>query len=395
MATQVYIDQRVFMITTEPSLLRDHEHYQSVKDAINSRTRFLLGTVPWEEVYEKCTLLGASIGVDFLMATYYTVASLKIRGLKSYANGLELMLQCYLQDLKHDGLVSKNKKDIIDWMVGQVIDELKVTKPDKTALRDLYRCERALQELHELCTRYQPEFLPNIETAAFILFEYIDSFDTALVTKNDRHFDVHNVSDKAQPPRKKQGVLKWTLIWGTVCGLAVFGFWYAQQQLQSEKLMALMSDQMNTSVLSDHHKWQEAQPVIKHFLSQNTQKQAWFQVQYERLNAQRATQRTQFKKELERFYLARTNAANVTKQILQMDPKSISAKGLDNYILGLSPIYARLDYIDQLLNKGDNQQAEKELVILDERLSRVINDVVDKQTVLMNRADEKADRFIP
>lgn len=395
LATQIYIDQSVFFVSTDPAKLREHDYYQSVKEAINSRNRFLFGTTSWEEVYNKCKLLGTSIGVDFLMATYYTVASLKFQGLKSYADGLELMLHCYLQDLKHGELAPKHKKDIIDWMVGQVVDELKVAKPDKTALRELYRCERALQELYELCSHYQPSLLPNIESVAFILFEYIDRFDTALVAKSELSINTVCPGNNDIAQHKKLGRFKSLFIWVTVCGLAAFSFWYIDQQTQSEKLMRLVSDQMNRSVLSENQKWLNAQPIIEHFASQNEQRQALFQQKYQQMKEYRAEQSAELNADLERFYVARTNAANVVKQLLSGDTKSTSAKELENYVLGLSPVYARLDYIDQLISQKDYHEADKELLILDNRLSRIINDMGSKQSLIVSRTHKESDGVTP
>ncbi len=127
----------------------------------------------------------------------------------------------------------------------------------------------------------------------------------------------------------------------------------------------------------------------------NKERRVWFEQQFERIEIQRATQDIQFKEDLDRFIVARTNAANAIKQLLQRDPKSMSAKGLESYVLGLSPIYARLDYIEQLIGQGDYQSAEKELSVLDERIVRVINEMANKQNRLANKIDDSDEVLSP
>ncbi len=136
---------------------------------------------------------------------------------------------------------------------------------------------------------------------------------------------------------------------------------------------------MNISVLSENQKWLETQSVINYFSSQNQRRNEQFQEQFRQLNLYKIKQNKQLDEEFERFYLARTNAANIVKELLKFESDLIAAKDLDAYIFGLSPIYARLDYIEKLINKRHYQEAERELQVLDHRLSIIINEMTSKQ----------------
>nr|WP_254868904.1 type VI secretion system ImpA family N-terminal domain-containing protein [Vibrio hepatarius] len=376
--------------------MRENDTYHKIKDSINSRTSFLFGVTHWEEVHEMCTSLGTTDGLDFLTSSYYSVASLKVLGLKGLADGLELMLACYAQDIEHKELTSHRKKEMIEWMISKVLSDLKVANPNKDSLRDLYRCERALQELYELCKRYQPQELPNIESVAFIIFEYIDTLETAgsKVSVVDNAQKITR-TQKPEPNRlRRKSYLKKTLTFATTFSVLVAGYWLynphafdeflGTSKNTSQDLMVLMKQQMNQSILQSNTDWVKAVPEIEVFSSNNEETQKRFETQREQLKQYSAEQSKLLNEELERFYLARTSAANIAKQMLASDANSASAKTLESYVLSLSPIYARLDYVENLIEQGSYREAEKELLILDSRVTRIVKDMSDKQITLLN-----------
>ncbi|NVJ55057.1 MAG: type VI secretion system ImpA family N-terminal domain-containing protein [Vibrionaceae bacterium] len=396
MTTNVYINQSVFTVGSKSTLLRENDTYHKIKDSINSRTSFLFGVTHWEEVHEMCTSLGTTDGLDFLTSSYYSVASLKVLGLKGLADGLELMLACYAQDIEHKELSSHRKKEMIEWMISKVLSDLKVANPNKDSLRDLYRCERALQELYELCKRYQPQELPNIESVAFIIFEYIDTLETAgsKVSVVDNAQKITR-TQKLEPNRlRRKSYLKKTLTFAATVSVLVAGYWLynphafdeflGTSKNTSQDLMVLMKQQMNQSILQSNTDWVKAVPEIEVFSSNNEETQKRFETQREQLKQYSAEQSKLLNEELERFYLARTSAANIAKQMLASDANSASAKTLESYVLSLSPIYARLDYVENLIEQGSYREAEKELLILDSRVTRIAKDMSDKQITLLN-----------
>lgn len=343
-----------------------------------------------------CTSLGTTDGLDFLTSSYYSVASLKVLGLKGLADGLELMLACYAQDIEHKELTSHRKKEMIEWMISKVLSDLKVANPNKDSLRDLYRCERALQELYELCKRYQPQELPNIESVAFIIFEYIDTLETAgsKVSVVDNAQKITR-TQKLEPNRlRRKSYLKKTLTFAATVSVLVAGYWLynphafdeflGTSKNTSQDLMVLMKQQMNQSILQSNTDWVKAVPEIEVFSSNNEETQKRFETQREQLKQYSAEQSKLLNEELERFYLARTSAANIAKQMLASDANSASAKTLESYVLSLSPIYARLDYVENLIEQGSYREAEKELLILDSRVTRIAKDMSDKQITLLN-----------
>ncbi|WP_368484170.1 type VI secretion system ImpA family N-terminal domain-containing protein [Vibrio hepatarius] len=386
----------MFTVGSKSTLLRENDTYHKIKDSINSRTSFLFGVTHWEEVHEMCTSLGTTDGLDFLTSSYYSVASLKVLGLKGLADGLELMLACYAQDIEHKELTSHRKKEMIEWMISKVLSDLKVANPNKDSLRDLYRCERALQELYELCKRYQPQELPNIESVAFIIFEYIDTLETAgsKVSVVDNAQKITR-TQKPEPNRlRRKSYLKKTLTFATTFSVLVAGYWLynphafdeflGTSKNTSQDLMVLMKQQMNQSILQSNTDWVKAVPEIEVFSSNNEETQKRFETQREQLKQYSAEQSKLLNEELERFYLARTSAANIAKQMLASDANSASAKTLESYVLSLSPIYARLDYVENLIEQGSYREAEKELLILDSRVTRIVKDMSDKQITLLN-----------
>ncbi|WP_333701848.1 type VI secretion system ImpA family N-terminal domain-containing protein [Vibrio hepatarius] len=398
MTTNVYINQSVFTVGRQSTLLRENDTYHKIKDSINSRTSFLFGVTHWEEVHDMCTLLGTTDGLDFLTSSYYSVASLKVLGLKGLADGLELMLACYAQDIEHKQLTSHRKKEMIEWMISKVLSDLKVVNPNKESLRELYRCERALQELYELCKRYQPEELPNIESVAFIIFEYIDALETAgskVSTSDSAQKATGTQKSDAHRPKRKS-YFKKSFAFAVMVGALVVGYWMynphafdkilGTSKNTPQDLMVLMKRQMNQSILQSNADWVKAVPDIEMFSSNNDEMQTSFETQREQLKQYSAEQGRLLDEELERFYLARTSAANIAKQMLASDANSVSAKALESYVLSLSPIYARLDYVENLIEQGSYCEAEKELLILDSRVTRIAKDMSDKQITLLNHS---------
>ncbi len=368
--TQLYLGQCVFIVEPGSASVRHHEDYQRIKSLINSRERFLFGTTPWAPVFEQCQRFGTTVGMDFLLSAYYSVVALKVRGLMAFADGLELMLHCYLQDLAHHIMTPHQKKELINWVVAQSVSELTITKPDKQALRALYRCERIFQELHELCQRYQSDKIPDLESVAFILFEYIDDFETALT----------KAPVPAEPYLPKKPRWRRLALMGgcavLVLGLGVFGnMWQEKAYLEG------LAQRTTLSALAESQRWLDAQPDMLRFASWYEERNARFQAQYKQLHQADARRLMQLDEDLARFYTARRQAANLVEQ----GKSSASSQELDHYILGLSPIYARLDYIAQLVEQHDDVAAQHELHILDERLSRIVTGMMDAQAALSKR----------
>ncbi len=408
MATHIYIDQHIFAVRSDSTLLREDDKYQEIKDAINSRSNFLFGTTQWEEVYEKCTSLGIESGLDFLTTCYFTVASLKMTGLKGFADGLELMQACYieeLQSIENEELEQHRKKDTIEWVANKVTADLKVLSPTKEMLRDLYRSERALQELYELCEKYQSSQLPNVEAVAFVIFEHIDKVETQHFKPNVPPSQATFPSKPApKPPRKS----RWGLTFGLVSLCAVMGWGYWQyhspnvwfyelfnlkQQQSGSELLTMLSQQIEHSVLqagSAEKRLQQIDHAAVETMDNETQ--AKFKALTEKLAQYDAEQKTLLNNELERFYSARTSAANLLNKAKRIDLAQASA--LEGYILSLSPVYARLDYIEQLIRQGSYQEAEKELQVLDSRVSRIAWRMSQIQQEILHNGESLAEQSV-
>ena len=211
MSNKIYIYHGIFTILSNQPSLRDYERYQKIRSEINGRGGFLSRAIQWESVFNECLKLGTEVGMDFLLTSYFSVAGFKVEGIKGLASGLELMLSAYLEDKDHQALSSHRKQDIIQWMISKVTSDIKLLKPNKDETRDLYRCERALQELNELCERFQPESSPNFEGIAFSIFEHIDHIEVVTQVAHKSDFSTDNTSKLVRNTRVFFFILAWVL----------------------------------------------------------------------------------------------------------------------------------------------------------------------------------------
>ena len=383
-----------FRLADDEEKLRDTVEYQQVRGEINRRVNPLTGGIDWSTVYTLCEAIGKKDGFDLLLAVYYTVAAVKIHGLRGLSTGLELQAAV----LTHQGLNSHfpaaKRIDLFNWMIGQIGSEIRAVKPGITQLRELYRCERACTALYDLLRKVQPDNVPDLEAVAFHIFEHIDRLENPVLPEPE----VIKVSST------NKFALIVVLLLGIGTGIGSFQFWQSMPRLMTSVVMTHQQPKILTeqegaklieefgsekidakrselsSLYSDATRTVMERPVGEDVLEalerseslrylfpddvdvivQSLEVASWQQVLEDDLQAQIA-----------RFRVARTRAANLARTIKrgELNKARRLSKELEKYAISLSPLYGRMLYVEDLLKNSDYSGAEGEL----RKLSRSMN----------------------
>ena len=103
----IYIENKRFYIESDSSQIRDEERYCAIKDSINRRAAISKSRFDWGGVYTDAESLAEAVGIDLIMASYFTVAAFKTQGFRGFANGLALINSALLNQGVND-LKGKN-----------------------------------------------------------------------------------------------------------------------------------------------------------------------------------------------------------------------------------------------------------------------------------------------
>ncbi|MBE3756819.1 type VI secretion protein [Vibrio parahaemolyticus] len=391
MSVSLFIQNTYYVITLESQTLRGYPVYEAVREEINRRLNPLSGGVDWQQVKTHCEWLAKGPGIDLLMAGYWTVASLKIQGLSGLANGVELLNAIVSMLPKGDTKVASGRKDILEWVNARAVEELKALKPDMESLRALYRCERYCEQLHRMMEQKQPTHSVNFEGIGFALFEHIDRLETQLYTASKAPVtEVADVTAKVAPPSSwrrlgrfmSAGMLMIAAMIGAYQWFHYWQYFQFERTVDAAKLSNNKHVEMwrqpfiKTEVLATLETLTQAQFAdIKKPSSQVEQSferaNVFYPEEVKRLRQQIGDVRDVAIKHVDervsRFRDIRTNVANVALQY-----KGTKAyrplHSLENYVIGLSPVYGRVAYIERLLKEGKSSQAREEFAILTQRL---------------------------
>ena len=177
MKNVIYIENKRFYIESDSSLIRDEELYCAIKDSINRRAALPKSNFDWQGVYSDAESLAESVGVDLIIASYFTVAAFKTQGFRGLANGLTLINSALLNQNSHDLKQQKLNKGLVDWIKKEIITDIGSMQPSYDAMRDLYRCERECQILDDVLGS-QLEMNEGIfEEIALHLLQYIERLE--------------------------------------------------------------------------------------------------------------------------------------------------------------------------------------------------------------------------
>jgi type VI secretion system protein VasL len=177
MKNVIYIENKRFYIESDSSQIRDEERYCAIKDRINRRAALPQSNFDWQSVYADAQLLAESVGIDLIIASYFTVAAFKTQGLRGLANGLALINAALLNQNTHDLKQQKLNKGLVDWIKKEILSDIGTMQPSYDAMRDLYRCERECQILDDVLGS-QLEMNEGIfEEIALYLLQYIERLE--------------------------------------------------------------------------------------------------------------------------------------------------------------------------------------------------------------------------
>lgn len=415
MQNTIFLDNRYYYLTDDSHEIRDLADYETVREQLNRRFNPLAGGPNWDEIYACCQRLAQGPGLDLLMTGYFTVASLKVSGLTGLANGLE-MLAAYLSMQPSPSAKQCNaRKDIFDWVNSRVARELKDLKPSYEELRDLYRAERYCERLHQLLEQQQPQQLIDFESLGYALFEHIDRIEaryhTLLKREEKETQSLHN-----WVPRTRH---YWRLVAAFLCGGALvvaawFGYqripWFHQDDYATSQSVPLLNSSAQAQRYQDRvsaaqlSRWEEdfiplyASSIESH-LHTSVFSHVW-QVQQQmsvlttlypqspqvvtlaetlRKNQQAALAQTQ--RFVERFRQIRTLMANVSLMAKKGRLRALQqhTQDLEDFAVSLSPVYGRVDYVQTLIKQGEMNKANKEFVVLKQRLNSLAWQMIQLQ----------------
>ncbi|WP_028022098.1 type VI secretion system ImpA family N-terminal domain-containing protein [Enterovibrio calviensis] len=397
MAQWMLTDIDGIKLAADDSRLKDSADYQAIRSEINRRFNPLVGSVDWDKVRSLCEKVATTDGADLLVAIYYTVASLKTQGLSGFANGLELQV-AVLRDKQVDANMPQAKRvELYRWMLGRMGEELRSMHPQLSQLRDLYRCERALQAIDRNLSLRGSDKVADLDVLGFTVFEHIDRLENS------------SRSGVITPPLvetkvRKQNASALVFVLGVLLGGAsLYGLQHVQgsrpsptseltvaltepkiisveeaQQIReefgaqaleghqsriipayTEKVTALTSGNTSHAFASGIDLAASLRylfPSSEKVETLNVSLQQWqnsLLARYDELSG--------------KFIVARTRAANISllSKTGKLEQIPSIATGLENYAISLSPLLGRLSYVERLLADGDTERAANELELLE------------------------------
>lgn len=388
MLSSMYIEHHIFHLIDDAKELRNHQLYDEIKAEVNKQNQPFSGGVDWEVVAKKCTLLASKSGLDLLLSCYYTVAAAKLHGVVGLANGLELLSTSLLIS-SHESKNANKRKELIEWVSGCVIDEIKRIKPGYERLRDLYRCERYCEQIDKICMNKQPEHVANMDSLAYVIFEHIDRLEIENRTQHKITLTPEHQTPSSATPTTSTKWYQYALL---VIMSVFMTYWlvssryhfepapYAYSAFMSNKSLSVKDSRLLNDYISNRKakdlSWLGDTPQLQ---DKNLSKlatigndkniaqfkQRWLMNKDENIEAVDLL--------VKRFDTLRTQLFNVNAKLQNTDLKSLRADMLPvvQITKSLSPIYARIGYIERLLKQGDKQRARKELNILNERLKAI------------------------
>lgn len=173
----IYIENKRFYIESDSSQIRDEERYCAIKDSINRRAAIPKSSFDWGGVYTDAESLAEAVGIDLIMASYFTVAAFKTQGFRGFANGLALINSALLNQGVNDLKQHKLNKGLVDWIKKEIIGDVGKLQPSYDALRDLYRCERECQILDDVLGSQQEMHEGTFEEVTLQLLQHIERLE--------------------------------------------------------------------------------------------------------------------------------------------------------------------------------------------------------------------------
>lgn len=171
------------LLASSVSQVHQHQLFQEIRAQINRVGSPFSGRVDWESIAQDGQGLATTVGVEPMLASYLCVANTKTQGVAGFALGLEcFQFACFsCHDEAEFGI--KRKAELLQWVVAQVTPDIRTSQVSHFHLRDLYRCERVINELigqFEACQFSQD--LP-LDEIGYLVFEMLDSLEQGIQTQ--------------------------------------------------------------------------------------------------------------------------------------------------------------------------------------------------------------------
>lgn len=392
-----------FRLADDEDRLRDSPLYQSIREEINRRSSPLSGSTDWERVHKLCEQLASGEGTDLLIAIYYTVAALKVRGIAGLADALELQV-AVLSRPGGASLAPARRSELYRWLQGRIGTDVRNLRPGHSQLRELFRCERALQQIDRCLALLQPEARPELEALGFAIFEQVDRLETGrtISAAAPSHHSVTEVRHSRRP------AIALAFTAGLVIAATGLALWprLMPSSLTDRLLPAVVVPQIisphESKVLLaefDRHQLESSQDTLlaqyRAYVQQLITEPARLSSSVEPLadslrqlypddpsvaafytdarNWSRQLQ-TQLDHLTRRFTTARTLAANLNRQIEagNLEAAQSLAEDMEDYAISLSPFIARIGYIETLISQEQWSQAKAELTTLDNQIKALV-----------------------
>lgn len=413
-----FSDLHQFRLASNENLLRDLPVYQQIRSEINRRNIPLAGGTDWDNVRKLCEQIGASDGVDLLVAVYYTVAAIKTQGLSGLAVGMELQAAVIKKFGVNSAFPAIRRSELLTWMIGKIGPEIRSLNPSVKQLRELYRCERACHSLHNQFSLLQPDQVPDLDMIAFTIFEYIDKLETNAEIAQPKIIEV---------PAKlswKQKILPY-LGGLSLAVTAAFGVEFLKQNLETPSTIVsieqtvprVMQPELISSLplMIDVGDFEADKAEISAFYLDRSlaliDKKVTDDVRYAlglettlqslypdgteleggvvTMANWKADMLAVVDAQYQRFSRARTNAANINLMVEndRYEQAKVLAKKMEDYAISLSPVYGRAMYIEELIEQGKLETSQLEL----DKLLFNLKALNLKIALLENKVDSQSD----
>lgn len=403
MSTMGFYNSHQCKFVDDENTLRHSTRYQLIRDEINRLNNPAYGKVDWDKIKVLCEDIARTDGLNFLVTLYYTTALVKANGISGLATGLELQLAMlmHLYNKKQANLVKC--AELYRWMIARIGDDLRRLDPSDAQLKDLYRCERSCTDIYAFFLELHPQHVPDFEAMTYVIFDHIEWLEGKSQPAEPKPVIVEEPDEKPlerpQPPQRR---FRSYVLFGSgiLLGLSAFALTdYVQNQsdafinqLTTEKIAVKALSADNVEQLHQQYSpsdFLNNQPrLVSMYLRQvNDDIQAPTGMRFTQAlslldtlkhlypntpqvgssDRYMAEIESRFSTQYRRFKTARTNIANLQKTINQSRSKKMASlsEKLNDYAMGLSPVYGRISYIEKQLSNNDIVEVKKELQQLD------------------------------
>lgn len=350
---------RQFTFVDDESTLRNSTRYQLIRDEINRLNNPSYGKIDWDKVKRLCEDLARTDGLNFLTTLYYTTALVKESGIGGLANGLELQLAALMHLYNNNDANLIKCADLYRWLIARLGDDLRRLEPKQSQLKDLYRCERCCKEIYELFLDVHPQHVPDLEAISYVIFEHVDYLEgniKPIALVEEKQMDKMDDILPELPSHKNKHRIRpyWLFCLGLLVGLSVF---VIKGYLEPTTLKVDDQDSFPVSSMNKS-------------LSIPLSLRPATDIQIEPNQVHIADIQERFETQYRRFKLTRTNIANLQQTMSQSRNNKMASlsEDLNDYAIGLSPVYGRIDYIEQQLINKNQPEVQKELQQLDSEI---------------------------